>query len=213
MGPKIDAAIRYIEAGGREVLITRAESLARGPRGEDRDRAFGKRQGMKRDYVNENDWAPAEIAADPRPRGASEAGARASTERALAGKIARDDLREVLDAHARLLRGRDVPARRASGCFSPRGTCSSAGASRSPTRRGSCPATSTAIMARVYAQATVEGLARARLGPGHQRAVRSAPSLPGARGFPDGPRAVRRRRGDFRSATSATATTWRTACS
>jgi carbamate kinase len=28
MGPKIDAAIRYIEAGGREVLITRAESLA-----------------------------------------------------------------------------------------------------------------------------------------------------------------------------------------
>ncbi|HTO76687.1 MAG TPA: carbamate kinase [Thermoanaerobaculia bacterium] len=28
MGPKVDAAIRYIEAGGREVLITRAESLA-----------------------------------------------------------------------------------------------------------------------------------------------------------------------------------------
>lgn len=28
MGPKIDAAIRFIEAGGREVLITRAESLA-----------------------------------------------------------------------------------------------------------------------------------------------------------------------------------------
>ncbi len=27
MGPKIDAAIRYIAAGGREVLITRAESL------------------------------------------------------------------------------------------------------------------------------------------------------------------------------------------
>ena len=27
MGPKVDAAIRYIEAGGREVLITRAESL------------------------------------------------------------------------------------------------------------------------------------------------------------------------------------------
>jgi carbamate kinase len=27
MGPKIDAAARYIEAGGREVLITRAESL------------------------------------------------------------------------------------------------------------------------------------------------------------------------------------------
>ena len=27
MGPKIDAAIRYVEAGGREVLITRAESL------------------------------------------------------------------------------------------------------------------------------------------------------------------------------------------
>jgi carbamate kinase len=28
MGPKIDASIRFIEAGGREVLITRAESLA-----------------------------------------------------------------------------------------------------------------------------------------------------------------------------------------
>jgi carbamate kinase len=28
MGPKIDASIKYIEAGGREVLITRAESLA-----------------------------------------------------------------------------------------------------------------------------------------------------------------------------------------
>jgi len=27
MGPKIDAAIRYIEAGGREVLIARAETL------------------------------------------------------------------------------------------------------------------------------------------------------------------------------------------
>jgi carbamate kinase len=27
MGPKIDAAVRYVEAGGREVLITRAESL------------------------------------------------------------------------------------------------------------------------------------------------------------------------------------------
>ena len=27
MGPKIDAAIRFVEAGGREVLITRAESL------------------------------------------------------------------------------------------------------------------------------------------------------------------------------------------
>lgn len=29
MGPKIDAAIRYVESGGREVLITRAESLER----------------------------------------------------------------------------------------------------------------------------------------------------------------------------------------
>ena len=28
MGPKIDAAIRFVEAGGREVLVTRAESLA-----------------------------------------------------------------------------------------------------------------------------------------------------------------------------------------
>lgn len=28
MGPKIDAAIRFVEAGGREVLITRAESLS-----------------------------------------------------------------------------------------------------------------------------------------------------------------------------------------
>lgn len=28
MGPKIDAAIRFVEAGGRQVLITRAESLA-----------------------------------------------------------------------------------------------------------------------------------------------------------------------------------------
>ena len=28
MGPKIDAAIRYVEAGGREVLIARAETLA-----------------------------------------------------------------------------------------------------------------------------------------------------------------------------------------
>jgi carbamate kinase len=28
MGPKIDAAIRFIEAGGHEVLVTRAESLA-----------------------------------------------------------------------------------------------------------------------------------------------------------------------------------------
>ena len=28
MGPKIDAAVRYIEAGGREVLIARAESLS-----------------------------------------------------------------------------------------------------------------------------------------------------------------------------------------
>jgi carbamate kinase len=27
MGPKVDAAVRYVEAGGREVLITRAESL------------------------------------------------------------------------------------------------------------------------------------------------------------------------------------------
>jgi carbamate kinase len=28
MGPKIDAAIRFVEARGRQVLITRAESLA-----------------------------------------------------------------------------------------------------------------------------------------------------------------------------------------
>ena len=28
MGPKIDAAVRFVEAGGREVVITRAESLA-----------------------------------------------------------------------------------------------------------------------------------------------------------------------------------------
>lgn len=28
MGPKIDAAVRFVEAGGRQVLITRAESLA-----------------------------------------------------------------------------------------------------------------------------------------------------------------------------------------
>jgi carbamate kinase len=27
MGPKIDAAIRFVEAGGHEVLVTRAESL------------------------------------------------------------------------------------------------------------------------------------------------------------------------------------------
>jgi carbamate kinase len=29
MGPKIDAAIRFVEAGGHEVLVTRAESLPR----------------------------------------------------------------------------------------------------------------------------------------------------------------------------------------
>ncbi|MEO8349463.1 MAG: carbamate kinase [Acidobacteriota bacterium] len=34
MGPKIDAAIRFVEAGGREVLITRAESLPRALEGE-----------------------------------------------------------------------------------------------------------------------------------------------------------------------------------
>src|SRR5262249_37950264 len=28
MGPKIDAAVRFVEAGGKEVVITRAESLA-----------------------------------------------------------------------------------------------------------------------------------------------------------------------------------------
>jgi len=28
MGPKIDASIRFVEAGGHEVLITRAESLS-----------------------------------------------------------------------------------------------------------------------------------------------------------------------------------------
>jgi carbamate kinase len=28
MGPKIDAAVRFVEAGGHEVLITRAESLS-----------------------------------------------------------------------------------------------------------------------------------------------------------------------------------------
>ncbi len=28
MGPKIDAAIRFVEAGGHEVLVTRAESLS-----------------------------------------------------------------------------------------------------------------------------------------------------------------------------------------
>jgi carbamate kinase len=34
MGPKIDAAARFIEAGGREVLITRAESLAQALEGQ-----------------------------------------------------------------------------------------------------------------------------------------------------------------------------------
>jgi carbamate kinase len=34
MGPKIDAAIRFVEAGGREVLITRAESLPAALEGE-----------------------------------------------------------------------------------------------------------------------------------------------------------------------------------
>jgi carbamate kinase len=34
MGPKIDAAIRFVEAGGREVLITRAERLAEALEGE-----------------------------------------------------------------------------------------------------------------------------------------------------------------------------------
>jgi carbamate kinase len=34
MGPKIDAAIRFVEAGGREVLITRAESLPEALEGE-----------------------------------------------------------------------------------------------------------------------------------------------------------------------------------
>jgi carbamate kinase len=34
MGPKIDAAIRFVEAGGREVLITRAESLSAALEGE-----------------------------------------------------------------------------------------------------------------------------------------------------------------------------------
>lgn len=34
MGPKIDAAIRFVEAGGREVLITRAESLPSALEGE-----------------------------------------------------------------------------------------------------------------------------------------------------------------------------------
>ncbi|HEX9304120.1 MAG TPA: carbamate kinase [Thermoanaerobaculia bacterium] len=34
MGPKIDAAIRFVEAGGREVLITRAECLSAGLDGE-----------------------------------------------------------------------------------------------------------------------------------------------------------------------------------
>jgi carbamate kinase len=34
MGPKVDAAIRFVEGGGREVLITRAESLERALAGE-----------------------------------------------------------------------------------------------------------------------------------------------------------------------------------
>jgi carbamate kinase len=34
MGPKIDAAVRYVEAGGREVLITSAEALERALAGE-----------------------------------------------------------------------------------------------------------------------------------------------------------------------------------
>ncbi len=45
MGPKIDAAAGYIEAGGREVLITRAESLSEALEGKTgtwiRDRAGG----------------------------------------------------------------------------------------------------------------------------------------------------------------------------
>ncbi len=84
MGPKIDAAVRFVEAGGREVLITRAESLSEalegktgtlirgsGDRGaSDRvlgssgHRFLGPSRGdvaMKRDYINENDWRPEEI--------------------------------------------------------------------------------------------------------------------------------------------------------
>ncbi len=42
MGPKVDASIRFIEAGGHEVLITRAESLAEALEGKTGTRIQGK---------------------------------------------------------------------------------------------------------------------------------------------------------------------------
>ena len=72
---------------------------------------------------------------------------------------ARDDLPEAVDAHARLLRGRDQPARRPRRSTCAPTTSSSAAARRSRTRRRVLSRYLDAIMIRTYAQDDVEELA------------------------------------------------------
>ena len=150
-------------------------------------------------------------ARDPR-RSASPQEGRAAERRVQAARRqdAGDDLREAVDAHARLVRGRHAPARRRRGDPRRATTRSSAAARRSPTPRACCRATVDAIMLRTSRRRRSCSSWRDHAhGAGDQRPHRPHASLP-ADGRRDDVRGASRP--DRRHASSpgrATATTWR----
>ena len=127
---------------------------------------------------------------------------------ALDGPQRRADLREALDAHARVLRGRHRRARRPRGRAALRRDAALA-------RRGAARHRARALPARRRRRPAhrrrrdPRGARRAQHGAGHQHAERAPPPLPGARRPADAARGVRRARRRCASRTSATATTSR----
>ncbi len=75
------------------------------------------------------------------------------------GPVAGDDLHEVIDQDARLIRGRRATSSAATRCSSRRATCSSDAVSRSRTPPESSRVTWTGIMIRTFAHRDVEEMA------------------------------------------------------
>ena len=138
---------------------------------------------------------------------AAELKATPLSSRALEGRIGRAAVPAAVDAHARVVRGRRVRARRPPDGPARPTSCSSRAASRCATRRCVLAPRRRRSACAPATRTSCDDAGRACDGAGGQHALAAAPPVPGARRPADAARGVRRRSRAACSPTSATATT------